>query len=277
MTARASRRQWLAGAACAGIAGAARGADDPFSLSGPATQSGAMRGRMPTGARHLWLDTLDVPVAADGAFLIAFDRDAPGEAMLAADSDAGPLRRVIAIAPRAWSIEHVDAPMHPPGMPDAEFARRRAIELAAIGAARRQASACEGWRQAMIRPGHGPFSGRFGAQRVFRGVPAAYHAGLDIAAPAGSPILAPADAVVTLAASAEPFTLEGHLLILDHGMGLCSALLHARRLVVEAGAVVRQGQVLGEVGMTGRATGPHLHWALTWRGRKLDPLLFLPA
>ena len=276
MTARASRRQWLAGAACAGIVGAARGADDPFALTGHATQGGAMRGRLPAGTRRLRIDSIDVPVAADGAFLIAFDRDAPAEAVLAADSDTGALRRVIAVAPRAWSIEHVDAPMHPPGMPDAEFARRRAIELAAIGAARRQGSASEGWRQAMIRPAHGPFSGRFGAQRVFRGVPAAYHAGLDIAAPAGSPILAPADAVVTLAASAEPFTLEGHLLILDHGMGLCSALLHARRLAVEAGAAVRQGQTLGEVGMTGRATGPHLHWALTWRGRKLDPLLFLP-
>lgn len=274
MTGRVSRRHWLAGAS-AMLAWPARAADDRFALTGHATQGGWMRGHVPAGARDLRLDALDVPVAGDGAFLIAFDRDAGAEMVLTANSAAGPLRQAIAIAPRAWSIEHVDAPMHPPGMPDAEFARRRAVELAAIGAARRQNSAAEGWRQAMIRPGHGPFSGKFGAQRVFRGVPAAYHAGLDIAAPAGSPILAPADGVVTLAASAEPFTLEGHLVIIDHGMGLCSALLHARRLLVEAGTAVRQGQTLGEVGMTGRATGPHLHWALTWRGRKLDPLLFL--
>lgn len=274
MIGRVSRRRWLAGVS-AMLAWPALAAEDRFALAGHATQGGWMRGRVPAGVRDLRLDALDVPVAGDGAFLIAFDRDAAAEMVLAANSAAGPLRQTIAIAPRAWSIEHVDAPMHPPGMPDAEFARRRAVELAAIGAARHQNSAADGWRQSMIRPGHGAFSGKFGAQRVFRGVPAAYHAGLDIAAPAGSPILAPADGVVTLAAATEAFTLEGHLVIIDHGMGLCSALLHARRLLVDSGSAVRQGQTLGEVGMTGRATGPHLHWALTWRGRKLDPLLFL--
>lgn len=267
-----SRRHVLRlAAACA--ASPAFAAEDRFVLTGQATQGGWLRGRVPPGTLSLHLDDLPVAYAPDGGFFIAFDRDAPPGAMLVAGgSDA---RQALVITPRAWPIEQVDAPLHPPGLPDAEFARRRAGELAQIKAARARTSDSSGWRQTMVRPAHGPVSGRFGAQRVFRGVPAAYHSGMDIAAGAGTAIVAPADGVVVLAAVAEPFTLEGHLLIIDHGMGLNSALLHARRLVVEPGAVLHQGQTLGEVGMTGRATGPHLHWSLTWHGRRLDPWLFL--
>ena len=81
-----------------------------------------------------------------------------------------------------------------------------------------------------------------------------------------------ADGVVVLAA-AQPFSLEGHLLIIDHGAGLNSAFLHCDTLKVKVGDVVHQGQVIATVGMTGRATGPHLHWSVTWRGARLDPLL----
>ena len=267
-----SRRSVLAGTA-AFAAAPAFVADDRFALTGPASQGGWRRGRVPPGTTALHLDDLAVAVAPDGAFLIAFDRDAASTATLIA---AGAnVRQQLTIAPRAWPVEHVDAPMHPPGLPDAEFARRRAGELAQISAARAQISESQGWRQTMVRPAHGQLSGRFGAQRVFRGVPAAYHSGMDIAAGAGSAIVAPADGVVVLAVTAGVFTLEGHLLIIDHGMGLNSALLHARRLAVEPGAALRQGQRAGEVGMTGRATGPHVHWSLTWHGRRLDPLLFL--
>ncbi len=89
----------------------------------------------------------------------------------------------------------------------------------------------------------------------------------------GTPFVAPADGVVTLAAGSS-FSLEGRLLMIDHGMGLNSAFLHASKLAVKAGDVVRQGQYIGNIGMTGRATGPHLHWSLKWRDARLDPLLF---
>ena len=75
-------------------------------------------------------------------------------------------------------------------------------------------------------------------------------------------------------AAESPFTLEGNLLIIDHGMGLSSAFLHSSDLLVRVGDRVRQGQEIGKIGATGRATGPHLHWGLVWRGARLDPLLF---
>ena len=120
----------------------------------------------------------------------------------------------------------------------------------------------------------GRISGRFGSQRIYRGKPGSYHSGLDIAGGGGTTYVAPADGVVVLAAAA-PFTLEGYLLIVDHGSGLNSAFLHSSELLVREGDTVRQGQPLGRIGATGRATGPHLHWALVWRGMRLDPLLFI--
>ena len=131
----------------------------------------------------------------------------------------------------------------------------------------------QGWRQSFVWPATGRISGRFGSQQVYRGEPGSYHTGIDIAGSGGTPYVAPADGVVVLAAEA-PFTLEGNLLIIDHGMGLSSAFLHSSELLVSEGETVRQGQTIGRIGATGRATGPHLHWGLTWRGARLDPLLF---
>ena len=119
----------------------------------------------------------------------------------------------------------------------------------------------------------GRISGRFGAQRVYRGTPGGYHSGVDISTgQSGSAFVAPADGVVILAAEA-PFMLEGNLLMIDHGNGLNSAFLHTSKLLVKAGDIVHRGQVVGLTGMTGRATGPHLHWSLKWREARLDPIL----
>ncbi|MFZ4606241.1 MAG: M23 family metallopeptidase [Caulobacter sp.] len=114
-------------------------------------------------------------------------------------------------------------------------------------------------------------SARFGGQRILNGIPQTPHFGADLAAPAGSAIMAPADGVVALASPAMHF--EGGLTMIDHGQGLISVYLHQSRLDVRAGDRVTAGQVIGAVGMTGRATGPHLCWRMKWRGRNLDPTL----
>ena len=83
-------------------------------------------------------------------------------------------------------------------------------------------------------------------------------------------MVAPADGVVTLAPP-PAFSLEGNLVIVDHGMGLASAFLHLATVAVREGQTVRQGEPIGTVGATGRATGPHLHWSLTWNGARMAP------
>jgi len=239
------------------------------------TQGGWARGDVAPGWQVM-LDGAPVPLA-QGSFFVAFDRDAPASAALSAVGPAGEGRfdLPLTIAPRAWHVENVDAPFHPPAMPDAEFARIRAAEVARINAARSRGEQADGWRQPFIWPAKGRISGLFGSQRVYRGTPGSYHSGTDIAAGAGATYVAPADGVVVLAAQ-EPFTLEGHLLMLDHGMGLVSAFLHASALLAREGDRVAQGAPLGIVGMSGRATGPHLHWGMRWREARLDPLLFAP-
>lgn len=248
------------------------------------TQGGWLKGRLtaPELFTALRLGAVDVLPDAAGRFFVGFDRDAPDIAYLTGSCrTAGactlkhdPPQFGLAITPRQWQIERVNAAFHPPAMPDADFARIRKDELAQIGAARAQNSDSLGWKQSFAWPLTGPLRGRFGSQRIFRGTPAAYHPGLDIAGAQGAPYVAPADGLVTLAA-ATPFTLEGNLLVVDHGMGLSSAFLHSSRLAVKVGDRVQQGQLLGWVGKTGRATGPHLHWALKWREARLDPLLFV--
>jgi murein DD-endopeptidase MepM/ murein hydrolase activator NlpD len=257
----------------------ARAADgSEFALKGQLTQGGWARGVAPRDATSLSFNGRRVPLAPDGGFFIAFDRDAKPQAELRAELAGGTTALgTIAIAPRAWQIERIPLGPRPGAPPNEEYARRRAGELALINAARRQDHEVAGWRQKFIWPVHGRISGRFGSQRIYNGAPGSYHSGVDVATGAsGTPFVAPADGVVTLAAQSS-FSLEGRLLMIDHGMGLNSAFLHASKLVVKEGDVVRQGQYIGNIGMTGRATGPHLHWSLKWNEARLDPLLFTGA
>lgn len=260
-------------AAPAGPAAAARAND--FQLSGEQTQGGWLRGLAPAGTRFVQLDGAPVQVTPDGKFLIAFDRDAgPAATLTATLANGSVLTRALTVSPRAWQIERIPIGPRPGATPSEAFQRIRAGELAQINAARSMNALSDGWRQAFVWPATGRISGRFGSQRIYNGTPGSYHSGLDIATgSSGTPFVAPADGVVILAASS-PFTLEGNLLMIDHGMGLNSAILHCSQLLVKVGDRVRQGQVIGRIGATGRATGPHLHWSIKWRDARLDPLLF---
>jgi murein DD-endopeptidase MepM/ murein hydrolase activator NlpD len=244
-----------------------------FTFTGQATQGGWLRGVAPGETVGLLLDGQPIPFSQDGGFFVAFDRDAPPSAALVATlADGRRITRELAIAPRAWRIEHVNVARRGGG-PTEAFMRLRRPELARINAARSMDTGSQGWRQTFVWPVVGRISGRFGSQRIFRGEPGSYHSGIDVSTgKSGTPFVAPADGVVILAAD-HPFTLEGNLLMLDHGMGLNSAFLHSSELLVREGEEVKQGQVIGRIGMTGRATGPHLHWSLKWNQSRLDPLL----
>ena len=248
-----------------------------FTFDGQLTQGGWIRGAVPGGTISARLDGQALALGPDGQYFAAFDRDAgPTATLIAVMADGRELRSEVAVSPRAWNIERVNVARNPGG-PTVDFMELRRPELARINAARVAESPSDGWRQAFIWPASGRISGRFGSQRIYRGgEEGAYHSGLDIAGGAGTVYVAPADGVVTLAAQT-PFSLEGYLLIIDHGQGLNSAFLHSSELLVHQGDVVHQGQPLGRIGATGRATGPHLHWSIKWRDARLDPLLFLPA
>ncbi|MEM1133611.1 MAG: M23 family metallopeptidase [Pseudomonadota bacterium] len=235
-------------------------------------QGGVLLGKLQGDVSSLMLNGEPVKVADDGHFMVAFNRDAESSALLTAQFASGAKQsQLISIAKRKWVIQRVNLPRRK-RTASASWLRRRTPELEAIAAARAMDTDSEGWRQDFVWPAKGRISGMFGNQRIYAGTPGGYHTGIDIAAPTGTPIVAPADGVVTLAA-AKPFSLEGNLLMLDHGMGLNSAFLHLSKIAVKEGDTVRKGQYIGNIGTTGSSTGPHLHWSLKWGAARLDPIL----
>ncbi len=243
--------------------------------SGEVTQGGWIRGVAPKGTVSMSLDGEDVGIdAGTGKWFAAFDRDAKASETLEAHmADGSVVTRTITISPRHWNIEHINVARTRNG-PSEAFMKIRRPELEQIHAARDMRTGAKGWMEKFIWPVEGRISGRFGSQRIYKGEPGAYHSGIDIATgTSGTPFVAPADGVVILAA-AKPFSLEGNLLMIDHGNGLNSAFLHCSQILVKVGDHVKQGQVIGKIGMTGRATGPHLHWSLKWKDARVDPILF---
>ena len=243
-----------------------------FAFQGALAQGGLAIGTAPAGAVSVRFLGESLSLAPGGRFLLGFGRDFPASATVEAVFGDGTVRRqTLAIAPGHWRIESLPT-LRRGTTPTPEFLRIRAAETARIQAARAVRSRTDGWEQRFLWPVTGRISGLFGAQRIYAGEPGAYHSGVDVARPSGTPIVAPADGVVVLAADS-PFTLEGHLLMIDHGMGLNSAFLHLSRIDVKEGDRVYRGQKIGAIGSSGRATGPHLHWSLMWNGQRLDPAL----
>ncbi|WP_338241968.1 M23 family metallopeptidase [Aurantiacibacter hainanensis] len=244
-----------------------------FVYDGELTQGGWIRGQAPAGTASARLGETELLLDAEGRFFAAFDRDAGREEVLVATLENGrEVRSPLTVAPRDWEVERVNVARRAGGSSES-FMRRRQPELDAIWDARTAASDTDGWKQDFIWPLTGRISGRFGSQRIYRGEPGSYHSGIDIATGgSGDPFVAPAAGVVTLAV--RDFSLEGNLLIIDHGAGLNSAFLHLSDIAVEQGERVEQGQLLGRIGSSGRATGPHLHWSLKWHLTRLDPILF---
>ncbi len=258
----------------ASLAHADDGAD--YKLSASPRQGSLIIGKAPTGAVSLSLNGQPVKLGLDGAFVIGFGREAlPRATLVATLPDGKQVTRQLIVAARAWRFQAVN------GVPPAtvtippEMQARRESEIAQMRAARAGFSDRRDWQSSFIWPAEGRISGVYGSQRIYNGIDkGSAHLGVDVAAPKGAPVKAPAGGVVVLAAP--DFLLEGGLLMVDHGFGVYSAFMHLSRLDVKPGDEVTQGQVIAAVGGTGRATGPHLHWNLYWGAEKLDAQLIMP-
>lgn len=268
-----TRRLVLAagGASLAAPAGAA----EAVRLQGRPVQGGYLIGRAAAGAR-VRLGDEDVGVASrSGVFVLGFDRDAPARQRLQVTAPGLAFEKVIAIAPGVFGVQRVDGVPQSTVTPvDPALLERIRREAALKAAAYASLAAGEDFVDGFDWPlDKFRISSKFGNQRILNGTPDRPHYGVDLAAPAGTPINAPAAGVVVLAE--RDMHYEGGLTFIDHGQGLISAYLHQSRLQVAVGERVRRGEVIGRVGMSGRATGPHLCWRLKWRGRNLDPSLLI--
>lgn len=249
--------------------------DGSFDFRGAIVQGGLAVGQAPEGTVSVTLDGQPTRMDAQRRFLVGFGRDAAGTALVEARlTDGTRVRQTLRVTPRTWQIERIPS-LRQSTTPDPEYEKLRSEELARIKAARARSSDATGWIQRFAWPATGRISGIYGSQRILGGVPRNPHAGVDVASPTGTPVTAPAAGVVALA-SPPKFSLEGNLLIIDHGNSLFSSFLHLSRIDVKPGDRVEQGQRVGAIGATGRATGPHLHWAMSWGEVRVDPQLLVP-
>jgi murein DD-endopeptidase MepM/ murein hydrolase activator NlpD len=124
------------------------------------------------------------------------------------------------------------------------------------------------------KPVDGPLSSKFGVRRFFNGEERNPHAGLDFAVPAGTPIKSPAAGKVILIGN---YFFNGNTVFVDHGQGFISMFCHMSKIDVKVGDAVPRGGVVGRVGSTGRATGPHMHWNVSLNDARVDPAIFINA
>jgi len=240
-------------------------------LDGTVTQGGLIEGQVDPGA-GVTLDGKKLRIAPDGHFIFGFGRDAGAKAALdVAYVDGTHAHRDLAVAPREWDIRRINGLPEEQVSPDAKTMERIHREAAEINAALAADSSALAFEKKLIWPVSGTISGIYGSQSVLNGEPRAPHYGVDIAAPAGTPVKAAAAGTVTLAERDLYFT--GGTVIIDHGYGLSTTYVHLSKLDVKRGDKVTQGQVIGPLGATGRATGPNLHWGVNWYLTRLDPEL----
>lgn len=251
----------------------AEAAAPPLVLEGRAIEGGLMIGRTSARAK-VWLDGRPVRVSKQGVYLLGFPRDAGREARLEVQfPDGRTATRLLRVEQRAYEIERIDGLPERKVTPSPEDLRRIAAERARIDKARARFTAESLFESGFIWPLTGRISGVYGSVRVLNGKPRAPHLGLDIVAPKGTTVVAPADGVVSLAYRGMFFS--GNVVVIDHGLGLSSVYAHLERVLVTEAESVAQGVPIGTVGATGRVTGPHLHWGVHLFALGLDPELLV--
>jgi len=258
----------------------------PISIELPdnAIQGGMVMGRVPSGAIVMMNDENPAPdavntelkVADNGRIVFGIGRDETRAKILDIRLGNGDtIRKKINITTRQFDIENINGVPENTVNPPPDIAARIEREQAEVVSARLRNDSRRDFDTAFIWPLEGRVSGVYGSQRIYNGTPKSWHSGLDVAAVQGTPVKAPAAGIITFAKP--DLYLTGGTILIDHGMGISSNFLHLSRLDVKVGDRVEQGQVIGLVGATGRATGPHMHWGMNWLKVRIDPQLLVPA
>ena len=261
-------------AACAGLWSCATAALDPsFELRGHWVQGNVIFGRAAPGTTVVF-NGQAVRVSPQGRFILGLDRDEAPKVELRITPPGGvEQRHEYGVRAREYEIQRLD------GLPDAqvnpppEAQARIALDYEQVRSARMRDTERDDFARGFAWPLVGRISGVYGSQRILNGQPKQPHYGVDVAAPVGARVRAPASGVVSLAVPDMYFT--GGTLMIDHGHGLSSTLMHLNKLLVKQGDEVKQGQVVAESGATGRVTGPHLDWRMSWFGARVDPQLLV--
>ena len=245
-----------------------------LALEGNFVQGGLIFGQAAPGAQ-VTLEGRSVRVTEAGRFIFGFGRNARAEATLEVVwPDGRAEMRHLVVAKRDYKVQRIDGLAPKMVTPPETVLARIHAENARIAEARAVDRAEPLFESGFVWPVQGPITGVFGSQRVLNGKPRRPHYGVDIAAPAGTPVRAPADGVVAIADDDMYYT--GGTVLIDHGHGLTSVYSHMKEVWVTVGTRLSQGDAIGSVGATGRVTGAHLDWRINWFDQRLDPELLVP-
>lgn len=226
--------------------------------------------RLPQAVQSLLMNEREYPVTEDGLALAAFGRDEAVEtALYTTSGEKVSGRFTLSIAPTKWDVQRINGVQQSKVTPDKKYDAEILREQKDVRRSLTVMQPGDFWREGFVEPVEGRISGHFGNQRVFNGTPKSPHSGTDIAAPEGTPVKAAGSGKVIL--SGKDYFYTGNMVILDHGQGLQTIYAHLKEAKVKEGDVVKKGDVIGLVGKTGRATGPHLHW-----GASLNNVRFRP-
>lgn len=244
-------------------------------LTGAFSQGGLLVGQVSPGSSVTLMDR-SISVEEDGSFVFGLGRNAPAEIKLITQNSQGEKQsHTFAIAQREYREQRIEGVPQKTVTPPAEVLDRIRREGAMVKQARAGSSSLKDFLAGFTRPLEGPITGVYGSRRVYNGTPGRPHYGLDIAAPTGTEVYAPAPGVVKL--SHDDMFYSGGTLIIDHGQGVSSTFIHLSEVVAVPGQRVKAGDLIARVGATGRATGPHLDWRINWFNVRVDPDLVLKS
>lgn len=248
---------------------------DNVELSGDFIQGGMVLAKSASKITSANVDGVKIPVHPDGKTLVfGYGRDAKPDSIITVElANGDKFEKSVKIKQREYKIDRVNGVAQKYVSPPESVLSRIRADSAMVKKARSGLSFRQDYLATAITPAKGRISGVYGSQRVFNGVPKRPHFGMDIAAPTGTAVIAPWAGQVVLA---EPdMYYSGGTLIIDHGMGITSTYIHLSKLHLKSGDKVKAGDLIAEIGATGRVTGPHLDWRLNWFDRRLDPQLLL--
>jgi len=270
------RRSWISALKLSACWVGVACAEPCTTLAGNAIQGGMLRGHTLPSATVTFAD-ITVPVLPDGAFLLGLGRDMLRSNELTITTDETCVQQV-AVAAREYRLQEITGVPQQTVTPSEEHLERIRAERAKVRTAKAQRLALDDGfravRDGFTWPVTGRISGVYGSQRIYNGTPGTPHYGVDVARPTGTPVTAPAAGEVTLAES--DLFYSGGTVILDHGYGLSSSFLHLSEVLVSVGDQLAPGDLIGAIGATGRATGPHLDWRMSWFNQRIDPQLLVP-
>jgi murein DD-endopeptidase MepM/ murein hydrolase activator NlpD len=256
-------------------AGATMADPSRLTLDGRAVQGGLIRAKLNGKLKSMSFPGHRAIVSDEGEFLIAFSRNAPAKEKLTIKFDDGQvLEKVFEIEQRTYETDKID------NLPEnvVKLDSKTKVELAKVDtkldALRSKYTKKNCYKDGFIWPTKGKLTSRYGQPRILNGIDSGIHWGVDISAPVGTPVKAPACGTVIFIEKNLP--LSGDTLIIDHGHGLTSTFIHLGGFAVKVNDEVKQGQMVARVGMTGRTTGAHLDWRMNYFEIRVDPELLAP-